>query len=370
VSKFNIAVLAGDGIGPEIIEQAVGVLESIGKKHGVEFELTEGLVGGASIDANNVPLTDAVLEMALKADAVLLGAVGGPKWEAMDYAIRPERALLALRKELGLFANLRPAKVYPALVNASSLKPEVLEGVDIMVVRELTGGIYFGEPRGVEEVCSGEKRGINTLVYTTSEIDRIARVGFNIAGKRSGKLMSIDKANVLECTELWREVVIETAKDYPVIELSHMYVDNCAMQLIRNPAQFDVIVTGNMFGDILSDEAAMLTGSIGMLASASIGEGGKIDGLNHENGRGMYEPIHGSAPDIAGQGIANPIAAILSVAMMLKYSFDLEEAAASIEGAVEAVLADGLRTADLYEDGTTKVGCKEMGEAILAKLAQ
>ena len=238
-----------------------------------------------------------------------------------------------------------------------------------MVVRELTGGIYFGSPRGVEDIGNGEKRGTNTLVYTTKEIDRIARVGFNIAAKRGKKLMSIDKANVLECTELWREVVIETAKDYPDIELSHMYVDNCAMQLIRNPAQFDVIVTGNMFGDILSDEAAMLTGSIGMLASASIGEGGRIEGLNHENGRGMYEPIHGSAPDIAGQGVANPIAAILSVAMMLKYSFDLEEAATEIEAAVEGVLSDGLRTADLYEEGTTKTGCKDMGEAILEKLA-
>ncbi len=368
MSKFNIAILPGDGIGPEIMKEAVKVLEFIGEKYGVEFTLTEALVGGASIDANGLPLTDEVLKMALKADAVLLGAVGGPKWEGLDYSIRPERALLALRKDLELFANLRPAKIYPALVNASTLKPEVLEGVDIMVVRELTGGIYFGEPRGVEEIGNGEKKGTNTLVYTTAEIERIARVGFQIAAKRSGKLMSIDKANVLECTELWREVVIETAKDYPDIELSHMYVDNCAMQLIRNPAQFDVIVTGNMFGDILSDEAAMLTGSIGMLASASIGESGKIEGLNHENGRGMYEPIHGSAPDIAGQGIANPIAAILSVAMMLKFSFDLEEAAGEIETAIEAVLDDGLRTADLYEEGTVRVGCAEMGEAVLARL--
>ena len=369
MSRYNITILPGDGIGPEIMTEAVGVLKFIGDKFGVDFTLTEGLVGGASIDENGVPLTDEVLALAMKADAVLLGAVGGPKWEGMDYSIRPERALLALRKDLELFANLRPAKIYPALVNASSLKPEILKGVDIMVVRELTGGIYFGSPRGVEDIGEGQKKGTNTLVYTTNEIERIARVGFNIAAKRSGKLMSIDKANVLECTELWREVVIETAKESPEIELSHMYVDNCAMQLIRNPAQFDVIVTGNMFGDILSDEAAMLTGSIGMLASASIGKGGSIEGLNHENGRAMYEPIHGSAPDIAGQGIANPIAAILSVAMMLKYSFDLEEASVEIEAAVEAVLADGLRTADLYEDGTTKVGCKEMGEAILAKLS-
>lgn len=368
MSGYNITVLAGDGIGPEIMKAAVKVLTSIGDKHGVAFTLSEGLVGGASIDANKVPLTDEVLDMALKADAVLLGAVGGPKWEGMDYSIRPERALLALRKDLELFANLRPAKIYPALVGASSLKPEVLEGVDIMVVRELTGGIYFGEPRGVEDVATGGKKGVNTLVYTTKEIERIARVGFDVAGKRGKKLMSVDKANVLECTELWREVVTETAKDYPDVELSHMYVDNCAMQLIRNPRQFDVIVTGNMFGDILSDEAAMLTGSIGMLASASIGEGGKIEGLNHENGRGMYEPIHGSAPDIAGQDIANPIAAILSVAMMLRYSFDMEEAAREIEAAVEGVLSDGLRTVDLYEDGTTKVGCTEMGDAILAKL--
>ncbi len=369
MSGYNITVLPGDGIGPEIMKAAVKVLESIGEKYGVGFTLSEGLVGGASIDANKVPLTDEVLDMALKADAVLLGAVGGPKWEGLDYSIRPERALLALRKDLGLFANLRPAKIYPALVNASTLKPEVLDGVDIMVVRELTGGIYFGSPRGVEDVAGGGKKGVNTLVYTTEEIERIARVGFTIAGKRNKKLMSVDKANVLECTELWREVVTETAKDYPDIELSHMYVDNCAMQLIRNPGQFDVIVTGNMFGDILSDEAAMLTGSIGMLASASIGEGGKIEGLSHENGRGMYEPIHGSAPDIAGRGIANPIAAILSVAMMLRYSFDMEEAACAIEAAVEGVLADGLRTADLYEDGTTRTGCTEMGEAILAKLA-
>ena len=369
MSKFNIAVFPGDGIGPEITKEAVKVLELIGKKYGVEFVLTEGLVGGASIDANGVPLTGEVLEMALNADAVLLGAVGGPKWEGLDYSVRPERALLALRKELELFANLRPARIYPALANASTLKPEVLEGVDILVVRELTGGIYFGSPRGVVDIAGGGKRGVNTLVYTTGEIERIARVGFTIAGKRSGKLMSIDKANVLECTELWREVVTETAKDYPDIELTHMYVDNCAMQLIRNPAQFDVIVTGNMFGDILSDEAAMLTGSIGMLASASIGERGAIEGLGHENGRGMYEPIHGSAPDIAGSGLANPIAAILSVAMMLKYSFDMEEAASSIEAAIEYVLDAGLRTTDLYEEGTTKVGCVEMGEAIQARLA-
>ena len=368
MSGYNITILPGDGIGPEIMKAAVKVLEFTGGKYGVTFTLAEGLVGGASIDANKVPLTDEVLDMALGADAVLLGAVGGPKWEGMDYSIRPERALLALRKDLELFANLRPAKIYPALVNASTLKPEVLEGVDIMVVRELTGGIYFGSPRGVEDEAGGGKKGVNTLVYTTPEIERIARVGFDVAGKRSKKLMSVDKANVLECTELWREVVTETAKDYPDVELSHMYVDNCAMQLIRNPRQFDVIVTGNMFGDILSDEAAMLTGSIGMLASASIGEGGLIEGLNHENGRGMYEPIHGSAPDIAGQDIANPIAAILSVAMMLRYSFDMEEAAGAIEAAVEGVLSDGLRTADLFEVGTTKAGCTQMGEAILAKL--
>ncbi len=365
---YNVSVFPGDGIGPEIVAEAVKVLKFAGEKYGTVFELTYGDVGGASIDSSGVPLTDEVLAEALKADAVLLGAVGGPKWESMGYEIRPERALLALRKELGLFANLRPAKIYNALIGASTLKPEVLEGVDIMVVRELTGGLYFGEPRGVETLADGTKRGVNTLVYTTAEIERIAHTGFSIAQKRGKKLLSVDKANVLECTELWREVVESVSTSYPDVELSHMYVDNCAMQLIRDPGQFDVIVTENTFGDILSDEASMLTGSIGMLASASMGLKGEVEGLNHANGRGMYEPIHGSAPDIAGTGKANPIATILSVAMMLRYSFDMIEAADEIEAAVEAVLDSGKRTADIAESGVTALSCTAMGEEILKEL--
>jgi 3-isopropylmalate dehydrogenase len=318
-------------------------------------------VGGASIDAHGVPLTDEVLELALETDAVLLGAVGGPKWENLDYSIRPERALLALRKELNLFANLRPAKIYRALADASTLKREVIEDVDLVVVRELTGGLYFGTPKGIELLPDGTERGINTLVYTTPEIERIARVAFDVAGKRRKKVTSVDKANVLEATELWRKVVTGVAKDFPDVELSHMYVDNCAMQLIRDPGQFDVIVTENTFGDILSDEAAMLTGSIGMLPSASLGTG-------WDGGRAMYEPIHGSAPDIAGQDMANPIATILSIAMMLRFSFDMNDAAEEIERAVETVLNKGLRTQDIYQKGTKKIGCKEMGEAIMGEL--
>ncbi len=359
MKKFNIAVLPGDGIGPEIVKEAIRVLEFVGRKFKAEFVLKEALVGGASIDECGVPLKDSVLELALKSDAVLLGAVGGPKWESLDYSIRPERALLALRKELGLFANLRPARIYKDLIGASTLKPEVIEGVDIMVIRELTGGLYFGEPRGVQTLADGTRRGVNTLVYTSPEIERIARVGFEVAMKRGKKLCSVDKANVLETTELWREVVIGVAKDYPDVALSHMYVDNCAMQLIRNPRQFDVIVTENTFGDILSDEASMLTGSIGMLPSASIGV---------TKNRAMYEPIHGSAPDIAGKGLANPIATILSVAMMLRYSFEMGEAAGVIEAAVEGVLAKGYRTADIYELGRKKVSCIDMGSAVLAEL--
>ncbi len=361
MSSHKILVLAGDGIGPEIMTEAIKVLEVVAKKYGQDFEITDALVGGASIDANKIPLTEETLTLAKNADAILLGAVGGPKWEGLDYSVRPERALLALRSELGLFANLRPAKVYSSLVDASTLKKEVIEGVDILVIRELTGGLYFGEPRGVTKLADGTERGINTLVYTTPEIERIARVAFEVALKRGGKLCSIDKANVLECTELWRKIVTKIgAEEFPSVELSHMYVDNCAMQLVRNPKQFDVIVTENTFGDILSDEAAMLTGSIGMLASASIGK---------EKSGAMYEPIHGSAPDIAGTDAANPVAAILSVAMMLKYSFDMIEASEDIENAVESVLSDGIRTADIYTDGMTKVGCRGMGEAILKSLA-
>ena len=362
MANHNILVLPGDGIGPEIVKEALKVLKFIGDKYGEEFALSDGLIGGVSIDAHGKPLTDDTLKEALSADAILLGAVGGPKWEAMDYAIRPERALLQVRKDLNLFANLRPAKVYEPLVDASSLKREVIEGVDIMVIRELTGGLYFGEPKGVETLADGTERGVNTLVYTTPEIERIAKVGFDVAMKRGKRLMSIDKANVLETTELWRRVVIEVGKGYPDVELDHMYVDNCAMQLVRNPKQFDVIVTENTFGDILSDEAAMLTGSIGMLPSASLSD--KIDGRMHA----MYEPIHGSAPDISGKGLANPIATILSVAMMLKYSFDMTDAAADIENAVEAVLDKGIRTADIYTDGMTKASTTEMGEAVMKEL--
>ena len=362
LKRYNVAVLPGDGIGPEIVGEAVRVLKLVAKKHGCEFNLKDAFVGGVSIDAYGVPLKDEVLDLAMKSDAVLLGAVGGPKWEGLDYSIRPERALLALRKELGLFANLRPARIYKSLIDASTLKPEVIDGVDIMVIRELTGGLYFGTPKGVETLPDGTERGVNTMVYTTPEIERIARVGFEVAMKRGKRLMSVDKANVLESTELWRRVVVKVGKDYPDVQLSHMYVDNCAMQLVRNPKQFDVIVTENTFGDILSDEAAMLTGSIGMLPSASIGA---------TKNRAMYEPIHGSAPDIAGKGIANPIATILSVAMMLRYSFDMEEAACSIENAVEMVLEKGHRTADIYaanQTGAKKVTCTEMGDAVIKVL--
>jgi len=359
LKRYSIAVLPGDGIGPEIMHEATMVLNAVGKKAGVEFALTEALVGGSSIDASGVPLTDEVLKLTLLSDAVLLGAVGGTKWEALDYSIRPERALLALRKELGLFANLRPARIYKDLIDASTLKPEVIDGVDLIVVRELTGGLYFGTPKGVEKLPDGTERGVNTMVYTTPEIERIAKVGFEVARKRRKKLLSVDKANVLETTELWRRVVIKIGRDYPDVELSHMYVDNCAMQLVRNPRQFDVIVTENTFGDILSDEASMLTGSIGMLPSASLGA---------TKNRAMYEPIHGSAPDIAGKGIANPIATILSVAMMLKYSFEMEDASNAIETAVEKVLGKGFRTADIYQPGTKKASCSEMGEAVLKEL--
>lgn len=359
MKSFKIAVLPGDGIGPEIVAEAARALKAVGKRFNVVFNLKEALVGGASIDAYGKPLTDEVLKLALTSDAVLLGAVGGPKWELLDYSIRPERALLGLRKELGLFANLRPAKIYKVLIGASTLKPEVIDGVDLVVVRELTGGLYFGTPKGVETLPDGTERGVNTMVYTTPEIERIARVGFEVARKRRKRLLSVDKANVLETTELWRRVVIKIGKEYPDVELSHMYVDNCAMQLIRNPKQFDVILTENTFGDILSDEASMLTGSIGMLPSASLGV---------TKDRAMYEPIHGSAPDIAGKGIANPIATILSAAMMLKYSFDMEDAAAEIERAVDTALDKGFRTTDIVTNGIKPVSCSVMGDAIVKEL--
>jgi len=353
----KIAVLAGDGIGQEIVPEAVNVLKALEKTDGLRFEFEEAPVGGTAYDQTGHPLPEATLKLAKAADSVLLGAVGGPKWEPLDYSVRPERALLGLRAELGLFANIRPAKVYEALVEASTLKREVISGVDVVVVRELTGGIYFGQPRGVS-VENGQRIGRNTAVYSESEIRRIAKVAFEIARKRGKSLCSVDKANVLEVTELWRTVVTETHKDYSDVKLSHMYVDNAAMQLIRNPRQFDVIVTSNLFGDVLSDEAAMLTGSIGMLPSAS---------LNDQN-KGMFEPIHGSAPDIAGKNLANPIATILSMAMMLSYTFGEMKAAKRIEDAVNAVLTKGLRTGDIWTEGCSKIGTKEMGAAIVGEI--
>jgi len=350
---MKICVLPGDGIGPEITAEAVRVLNALGLK----FEMEEALLGGCAVDATGNPYPEATQKLAREADAVLLGAVGGPQWDNNPREQRPERGLLGIRKDLGLFANLRPAVLYPELANASTLKPEVVAGLDILIVRELTGDIYFGQPRGIE-TRNGERVGFNTMIYSESEIRRIARVAFEAARKRSKKVCSVDKMNVLECTQLWRDVVIETAKDYPDVELSHMLVDNCAMQLVRNPKQFDVVVTGNMFGDILSDEASMLTGSIGMLPSASL----------DEKNKGLYEPSHGSAPDIAGKGVANPLATILSAAMMLRYTFNNEAAASRVENAVKKVLAQGFRTGDIYEAGMKRVGTKEMGDAVLAAL--
>ncbi len=356
----QILILPGDGIGPEIVDEAVKILACLRDEHGLDIDMDEALVGGAAIDATGGPLPEATLELAREADAILLGAVGGPKWEPLPYAVRPERGLLGLRGGLGLFANLRPAILYPQLAAASSLRPEIVAGLDIVIVRELTGDIYFGKPRGVHINEDGQRVGVNTMVYTEAEIRRICRVAFDIARKRNKSLCSVDKANVLESTELWREVATEVGAEYPDVALSHMYVDNCAMQLVRNPKQFDVIVTGNIFGDILSDEASMLTGSIGMLPSASL----------DEHGKGMYEPIHGSAPDIAGKGVANPLATILSVAMMLRYSFGDEDNARRIEQAVTRVLDRGLRTADIMSAGMRQVGTSEMGDAVLAALGQ
>jgi 3-isopropylmalate dehydrogenase len=352
----KICVFPGDGIGPEVVAEALAVLRAVEEVRGKRiFETEDELLGGASYDAHGVPMTDRALALARSADAVLLGAVGGPKWDLLPFAVRPERALLGLRKELGLFANLRPAKVFGPLLDASPLRRELVDGIDLMVVRELTGGIYFGEPRGVK-VIDGVETGINTEVYTRPEIERVARVAFDLSRRRGRRVTSVDKSNVLEATELWRKVVAEVGRnEYPDVELSHMLVDNCAMQLIRWPKQFDVIVTTNLFGDILTDEASMITGSIGMLPSASLG--GKV---------GLYEPIHGSAPDIAGKGLANPLATILSIAMMLTYSFDMPEEAALIEGAVERVLGAGYRTGDIYREGTgvRKVGTREMGDTV------
>ncbi|MEH6355497.1 MAG: 3-isopropylmalate dehydrogenase [Marinobacter sp.] len=354
----TILLLPGDGIGPEIMGEAEKVLRRVNESFKLDLTFQHGLVGGAALDDSDTPLPDETLELAIKADAILLGAVGGPKWDALPMAKRPEKGLLGLRSNLELFANFRPAILYPQLASASSLKPEVVSGLDIMIIRELTGGIYFGQPRGVRQLESGERQGYNTYAYTETEIRRIGRVAFETAQQRGKKLCSVDKANVLEVTVLWREVMNELKLEYPDVELSHMYVDNAAMQLVRAPKQFDVIVTGNMFGDILSDEAAMLTGSIGMLPSASM----------NSAKQGMYEPCHGSAPDIAGKGIANPLATILSVAMMLRYSLDEGAAAAAIETAVGKVLDQGLRTADIMSEGCTQVSTRDMGEAVLAQL--
>ena len=355
----NVLLLPGDGIGPEIAAQAKRLLHAC-QDAGLDIQLEEGLVGGSAYDAHGEPLPEVTLAKANAADAILLGAVGGPQWDSLeDLSRRPEKGLLGLRKNLGLFGNLRPAMLYPQLASASSLKPELVAGLDIMIVRELTGGIYFGQPRGIEE-RNGERVGFNTYVYSESEIERIGRVAFEMAQKRGKKLCSVDKANVLEVTILWREVMNRLAPEYPDVELSHMYVDNAAMQLVRAPKQFDVVVTGNMFGDILSDAAAMLTGSIGMLPSASL----------NESGQGMYEPCHGSAPDIAGQNMANPLAMMLSVAMMMRYSLGESAMAERIEAAVGQVLDNGLRTADIAAEGMQAVGTDAMGDAVLAAFAK
>ncbi|HCR97325.1 MULTISPECIES: 3-isopropylmalate dehydrogenase [Halomonas] len=355
----KVLLLPGDGIGPEIAAQAARLLKAC-QEAGLDIDVEEALVGGSAYDVHGDPLPAETLEKAKAASAILLAAVGGPKWDKIeDLSKRPEKGLLGLRKNLGLFGNLRPAMLYPQLASASSLKPELVAGLDIMIVRELTGGIYFGQPRGIEE-RNGERVGYNTYIYSESEIERIGRVAFEMAQKRGKKLCSVDKANVLEVTILWREVMERLAPEYPDVELSHMYVDNAAMQLVRAPKQFDVVVTGNMFGDILSDAAAMLTGSIGMLPSASL----------NESGQGMYEPCHGSAPDIAGQNIANPLAMMLSVAMMLRYSLNETAMAERIETAVGSVLDNGLRTADIAAEGTRRVSTVEMGDAVLAAFAK
>ena len=351
---MKIAVLPGDGIGPEIVAQAVKVLDALN----LNLEMTEAPIGGAGYEVSGDPLPADTLQLAKEADAVLLGAVGDWKYDTLERHLRPERGLLRIRKELNLFANLRPALLYAELADASTLKPEVVSGLDIMIVRELTGDIYFGQPRGISTLANGEREGVNTMRYAESEIRRIGRVAFDIAMKRNKKVCSVDKANVLECTELWRQVMIELSADYPEVELSHMYVDNAAMQLIRAPKQFDVIVTGNIFGDILSDEASMLTGSIGMLPSASL----------DANNKGMYEPSHGSAPDLAGKNVANPLATILSAAMMMRYTFNDELHALKIENAVKKALAQGYRTADIVTAGCKKVSCSDMGNAVLAAL--
>lgn len=354
----KILLLPGDGIGCEVTDESIKILNFLNDKENLGLQFEEALFGGACLDANNIPITDKTIEIAKGADAVLMGAVGGPKWDGLPHEIRPERGLLRIRKELDAFANLRPAVVFGPLKNASTLKNEIVEGVDIMVVRELTGGIYFGTPRGIENIDVDEKKGTNTLSYTTSEITRIARIAFDISSKRGKRVTSVDKANVLEVMQLWRDTVTEVKEaEFPDIELEHLYVDNAAMQLIRRPRSFDVILAGNMFGDIISDEAAQLTGSLGMLPSASIGTHGAI-----------YEPVHGSAPDIAGQNLANPIASILTTAMMLKYSLNLDSISNRIHKSVDSVLSKGYRTGDIFEEGAKKVSCSQMGSIILEDL--
>jgi 3-isopropylmalate dehydrogenase len=364
VKKRKILLLPGDGIGPEVMSEAKKIIEWFNNNKSLDFELDEDLVGGSSYDKHGTAITDEVFYKALESKAVILGAVGGPKWDNLDFSKKPERALLKLRKELKLFANLRPAICFKQLVNASSLKPEIVSGLDIMIVRELTGGIYFGEPRGIKLIDNGERKGINTHVYTSSEIARVARVAFDLAKKRSNKVTSCEKSNVMEAGQLWKEEVqVVHDKEYSEVDLNHMLADNCAMQLLRNPKQFDVIVTDNLFGDMLSDEAAMLTGSLGLLPSASLGAKDK-----NGNMRSMYEPVHGSAPDIAGKSIANPIATILSFAMALRYSLDLEKEADQLEKAVQDVLDEGLRTKDIVSKGMKEVSTSDMGAAIISKL--
>ncbi len=362
----KIMILAGDGIGPEAMAEVGKIANWLNSRGDIGLELEHDLVGGASIDANGVPVTDATIAKCKEADAVMLGAVGGPKWDGVDYNIRPEAGLLKVRKDLDLFANLRPAIVFDALIDASTLKPEIVKGLDILIVRELTGGVYFGEPRGIETLPNGEKRGFNTQTYTTSEIRRVAEVAFDLARKRSKKVTSCEKANVMESGKLWREVVTDLHKNHSDIELSHMYADNCAMQLLRNPRQFDVIVTDNLFGDILSDEASMLTGSLGMLPSASLGAEDPETGKRYA----MYEPVHGSAPDIAGQGKANPLATILSFAMCLRYSLNRGDLADKLEQAAQDVLNKGLRTPDIMAENCTQISTSDMGDAVIDQLGE
>lgn len=362
--SYKILMLAGDGIGPEVCTATRTVMDWFKDNGHINFDISEDFIGGSAYDEYGSPLADETLDKAHAADAILLGAVGGPKWADVDYALRPEAGLLKLRKELDLFANLRPALVFDALIDASSLKPDLIRGLDIMIVRELSSGVYFGEPRGIEDIGNGERKGINTQVYTTSEIRRISEVAFELARKRGSHVMSCEKSNVMESGILWREEVTKLhGETYSDVKLEHMYADNCAMQLLRYPKQFDVILTDNLFGDILSDEAAMLTGSLGMLPSASLGavEDGRITNA-------LYEPVHGSAPDIAGQGIANPLATILSFSMMLQYSFDRGDLSDALNKAVNQVLSDGLRTADIISDGCTKISTADMGQAVIKKL--